>query len=91
MSPSSSEKIQTGGGKTAKLKIKTTKTENPDEAECARTHAEIVCTQSGGFELLLPTILNEKLKRHIGKDFEMDVVQEGENLKVILTHDKHTH
>jgi len=32
--------------------------------------------------------MNEELKPHIGKDFNMDVVQEGESLKVILRHDK---
>jgi hypothetical protein len=32
--------------------------------------------------------MTEKLKCHDGKDFEMDVVKEGETLKVILTHHK---
>jgi hypothetical protein len=39
---------------------------------------------------LFPTKLNEELKPYIGKDFDMDVVQEGETLRVILKHDKHT-
>jgi len=29
--------------------------------------------------------MNEELKPYFGKDFDMDVVQEGENLRVILT------
>ena len=32
--------------------------------------------------------MTEKLKRYDGKDFEMNVVKEGETLKVILTHHK---
>lgn len=88
MSPSSSKKIQTGGGKTVKLKVKTIKTENPDEAEYAKTHAQIVRKPSGGYELLLPTKINEELKPFMGRDFDVDVVEEGEALKVILTSDK---
>ena len=37
---------------------------------------------------MFPTKLNEELKPYIDKDFDMDVVQEGENLRVTLTHDK---
>ena len=37
---------------------------------------------------MFPTKLNEELKPYIGKDFDMDVIQEGETLRVILTHDK---
>lgn len=32
--------------------------------------------------------MNEELKPYIGKDFDMDVVEEGETLRVTLTHDK---
>ena len=51
----------------------------------AEKYGEIVRTRSGGYELLFPTKLNEELKPYIGKDFDMDVVEEGENLRVILT------
>ena len=42
----------------------------------------------GGYELLFPVDMTEKLKHYADKDFEMDVVNEGETLKVILTHNK---
>jgi hypothetical protein len=48
----------------------------------------IVHNRSGGYELLFPTKLNEELKPYIGKDFDMDVVEEGETLRVTLVHDK---
>jgi len=51
----------------------------------AEKYGEIVRTRSGGYELLFPTKMNEELKPYFGKDFDMDVVQEGENLRVILT------
>ena len=54
----------------------------------AEKYGKIVQTRSGGYELVFPTKLNGDLEPYIGKDFDMDVVQEGENLKVILTHDK---
>ena len=37
---------------------------------------------------MFPTKLNEELKPYIGKDFDMDVVEEGETLRVTITHDK---
>ena len=72
---------------TVKLKVKTTKTDDPEEVEYAIIHAQIVCTPSS-YELLLPTELNEKLKPYLDNDFDMEVVEEGETLKVILTKDK---
>jgi hypothetical protein len=36
----------------------------------------------------LPTKLNEELKPFVGKDFDMDIVEEGEKLKVVLTRKK---
>ena len=54
----------------------------------AEKYGGIVRNRSGGYELLFPTKLNEKLKPYIGKDFDMDVVEEGETLKVTLTHYK---
>jgi len=67
---------------TVKVKVKTIKTEEPEEVEYAKTHAQIICTSSGGYELLLPTKLNEKLKDCVGKDFDIDVIEEGETLRV---------
>lgn len=37
---------------------------------------------------MFPTKMNEALKPYIGKDFDMDVVEEGETLRVILTRTK---
>ena len=37
---------------------------------------------------MLPTKLNEKLKDCVGKDFDIDVIKEGETLRVTLTRDK---
>jgi hypothetical protein len=54
----------------------------------AEKYGEIVRTRSGGYELLFPTKMNEELKPYIGKDFGMDMVEEGETLRVTLTHDK---
>lgn len=69
---------------TVKLKLKTTKSENPDEGK----YAQIVRTRRGCYELLLPTKLNEELKPYVGKDFDMDVVEADETLKVVLTRTK---
>jgi hypothetical protein len=88
VSPNSSKKIQTGGGKTVKLKVKTVRTIDFNQVKRAEKYGQIVQTRSGGYELVFPTKLNGDLEPYIGKDFDMDVVQEGENLKVILTHDK---
>jgi hypothetical protein len=39
-----------------------------------------------GHELQFPSILNEVIKRFMGsKDFDMDVVKEGNGLRIILT------
>ena len=38
--------------------------------------------------MLFPVGMTEKLQRYADKDFEMDVIKEGETLKVILTHNK---
>jgi len=73
---------------TVKLKVKTIKTEEPEQVEYAKTPAQIICTSSGGYELLLPTKLNEKLKDCVGKDFDIGVIEEGETLRVTLTRDK---
>jgi hypothetical protein len=54
----------------------------------AEKYGQIVQTRSGGYELVFPTRMNEDLEPYIGKDFDMDVVQEGESVKVILKHDK---
>jgi hypothetical protein len=54
----------------------------------AEKYGEIVRTRSGGYELLFPTKLNDQLKPYIGKDFDMDVVEEGETLRVTLVHGK---
>jgi hypothetical protein len=54
----------------------------------AEKYGQIVQTRSGGYELVFPTKMNEDLEPYIGKDFEMDVVEEGETMKVTLTHYK---
>lgn len=37
------------------------------------------------FELYFPTKLNEELQPFMGKDFDMDIVKEGKDLKIFLT------
>jgi hypothetical protein len=69
---------------TVKSKEKKIKSENPDEGK----HAQIVRTRSGCYQLLLPTKLNEELEPFVGEDFDMNVVEEGETLRVILTKTK---
>ncbi len=86
--PSSSKKSQTGGGQTVKLKVKTVRTIDFNQVKQAEKYEQIVQTRSGGYELLVPTKLNEELKPYFGKDFDMDVVEEGETLRVILTNTK---
>jgi hypothetical protein len=54
----------------------------------AEKYGQIVQTRSGGYELVFPTKMNEDLEPYIGKDFDMDVVEEGETLRVTLVHDK---
>jgi len=68
-----------------KLKVKTVRTTDFNQVKRAEKYGQIVRTRSGGYELLFPTKLNEELKPYFGKDFDMDVVEEGENLRVILT------
>ena len=63
------------------------KTDNLEEVEHAEEYGSIEQTRSGGYELVFPTKLNEEVKRFMGsKDFEMDIVKDGEDsLRVILT------
>ena len=63
------------------------KTDNLEEVEHAEKYGRIEQTRSGGYELVVPTELNEEVKRFMGnKDFEMDIVKEGEDtLRVTLT------
>ena len=60
---------------------------NLEDIEHAEKYGSIEQTRSGGYELVFPTRLNEEVKRFMGsKDFEMDVVKEGEDtLWVTLT------
>ena len=83
--PALAKKIQTGGGKTVKLKIKTVRTTDFYQVMQAEKYGKIVQTRSGGYQLLFPTKMNEELKPYFGSDFDMNVVEEGENLLVILT------
>jgi hypothetical protein len=85
VSPSSSKKIQTGGGKTVKLKVNTVITTDFNQVKQAEKNGKIVQTRSDVNQLLFPTNMNEELKPYIGNDFDMDVVKEGEHLRVILT------
>jgi hypothetical protein len=64
------------------------KTDNPDEIEYAKTHAQIIQTYAGGYGLMIPTRLNKKLKPFVGKDFEMHIVKDEQTLSVILTEKK---
>ena len=63
------------------------KTYNLEDIEHAEKYWRIEQTRSGGYELVVPTELNEEVKRFMGnKDFEMDIIQEGEDtLWVTLT------
>ena len=63
----------------------TAKTDSLEEVEAAENYGEVVQTRSGSYELHFPTKLNAELKPLIGKDLDMDVVKEGENLRVVLT------
>ena len=73
-----------------KLKVKKVKTDSLEEFEKATNYGGIVRTRRGTYELYFPTKLNEKLKPLMGKDFDMDVVEDCETLRIILTHDKPT-
>jgi hypothetical protein len=70
-----------------KLKTRTMKFDNLEEVERAEKYWRIEPKSSGGYELQLPTKLNEEIKRFMGsKDFEMDVTKEGDDtLRVTLT------
>jgi hypothetical protein len=70
---------------TVKLKVKTVRTTDLNEVKQAEKYGKIVQTRSGGYELLFPTKLNKELEPYFGKDYDMDVVKEGESLRVILT------
>ena len=63
------------------------KTDNLEEVEHAEKYGRIEQTRSGGYELVVPTELNEEVKRFMGsKDFEMDFIKEGaDSLMVVLT------
>jgi hypothetical protein len=71
-----------------KLKVKTVKTDSLEKFEKAKNYGEIVQTRRGTYELYFPTKLNEELKPLMDKDFDMDVVKDGETLRIILTNDK---
>lgn len=73
-----------------KLKVKTVRTNSLEEFEKAQNYGEIARTRRGTYELYFPTKLNEKLKPFMGKDFNMDVVKDGETLRITLTHNKPT-
>ena len=63
------------------------RTDNLEDLEHGEKYWRIEQTRSGGYELVVPTELNEEVKRFMGnKDFEMDIVKEGEDtLRVTLT------
>ena len=63
------------------------RTDNLEDLEHGEKYWRIEQTHSGGYELVVPTELNEEVKRFMGnKDFEMDIVKEGEDtLLVTLT------
>ena len=73
---------------TVKLKVKTVRTDSLEEFEKDKNYGGIVRTRRGTYELYFPTKLNEKLKPLMGKDFDMDVVKDGETLRITLTHNK---
>jgi uncharacterized protein (DUF2249 family) len=62
-------------------------TYNLEDIEHAEKYWRIEQTRSGNYELVVPTELNEEVERFMGsKDFEMDIVKEGEDtLRVTLT------
>jgi hypothetical protein len=63
------------------------KTDHLEDIGHAEKYWRIEQTRSGGYELVVPTELNEEVKRFMGsKDFEMDVIKEGEDtLWITLT------
>jgi hypothetical protein len=61
---------------TVELDLKNTRSRNPDEGKYAQiARSRLLCG------LLFPTELNEELKRHVEKDFEIDVVEEGDYVR----------
>jgi len=62
-------------------------TYNLEDIEHAEKYWRIEQTRSGGYELVVPTELNEEVERFMGsKDFEMDIVKDGEDtLWITLT------
>jgi len=63
------------------------KTDNLEDVEHDEKYGSIEQTRSGDYELIFPTKLNEEVKRFMGnKDFEMDVIKEGnDSLWITLT------
>ena len=63
------------------------KIDNLEDLEHSEKYGSIEETRSGGYELVFPGRLNEEVKRFMGsKDFEMDVIKEGDDtLRVTLT------
>ena len=63
------------------------KTYNLEDIEHAEKYWRIEQTRSGSYELVVPTELNEEVKRFMGsKDFEMDIIKEGDDtLRITLT------
>ena len=70
-----------------KLKTRMIRTDNLEDLEHGEKYWRIEQTRSGGYELVVPTELNEEVKRFMGsKDFEMDVIKEGDDtLRITLT------
>ena len=64
------------------------RTDSLEEFEKDKNYGGIVRTRRGTYELYFPTKLNEELKPLMGKDFKMDMVKDGETLKITLTRDK---
>jgi hypothetical protein len=65
--------------------MKTVRTDSLEEVEYAKDHMEIVRTRSGGYELAVPTKWNEKLKPFLGKDFDVDIMEEDQAVRVVFT------
>ena len=63
------------------------RTDNLEDLEHSEKYWRIEQTRSGGYELVVPTELNEEVKRFMGsKDFEMDVIKDGnDTLRIELT------
>jgi hypothetical protein len=60
------------------------RTDNLEDLEHGEKYWRIEQTRSGGYELVVPTELNEEVKRFMGsKDFEMGIVKEGDDTLLI--------